>query len=183
MGVLAARGCEWVVCDRSEGVLASSASELSSTKVCKAGRELLSPAGKHLAMQHLLMLGCPTSPGLCQVLDRVGILLLSLPEGWEPLGAWYQFLLSCFADGGEGRISPGLGGEAGESMSGSQWHAECSGEAGGKPASSGSLPHITPIAPANPVTDLTYIWGQGGGTSVAADGVAKSLGSSRLLLC
>lgn len=118
MGVLAARGCEWVVCDRCEGVLASPASKLSSTKVCKAGRELLS-AGKHLTMQHLLMLGCPTSPGLCWVLDRVGVLLLSPLEGWELLSAWYRFLRACFADGGEGRISPGLGGEAGGSMSGS----------------------------------------------------------------
>lgn len=36
------------------------------------------------------------------------------------------------------------------------------------------------ITLANPVSDLTYIWGKGGGMSVAADGLLKSLGSGRL---
>lgn len=51
------------------------------------------------------------------------------------------------------------------------WHAGCWGEHGAECTSSGRHAHTTRITQANPVTDLTYIWGKGGGTSAAADGV------------
>lgn len=65
----------------------------------------------------------------------------------------------------------------------SRWHTGCWGEDGPEHTSSGRCAHTARIALANPVTDLTYIWGTGGSTSVAADGVVKRLGLARLCFC
>jgi len=78
---------------------------------------------------------------------------------------------------------PGLGGEARESVEASRWHAGCWGEDEAERTSGGRCAHTAGIAPANPVTDLTYIWGKGGGTSVAADGDLESLGLATLRFC
>lgn len=89
--------------------------------------------------------------------------------------------------GGEKDLGPfhllGLGGEARESMEASHWHSGCWGEDRAERAFSGRHAHTSRNTPANPVTDLTYIWGKGGGMSVATDGVLKSLGLGRLQFC
>lgn len=105
------------------------------------------------------------------------------------LGSRCCFLPTCFPCTGEGRegsgasSSPWAQGKAGENMEVSCWHAGCWGEDGAEHTSSESRAHTTRITPANPVTDLTYIWGRGGDMSAAADGVLKSLGSGRLRSC
>lgn len=68
-------------------------------------------------------------------------------------------------------------------MEASHWHSGCWGEDRAERAFSGRHAHTSRNTPANPVTDLTYIWGKGGGMSVATDGVLKSLGLGRLQFC
>lgn len=153
-----------------------------------APRTPISPAQKPFTLRKLLVLGCPVSPG-----GSVGPWV-----GWgcsccHPCGLGASGCLVLVSShlfsrhwGGEDlRPLPllGFGAEARQSTEVSCWHAGCWGEDRAERSSSGRHAHTTRITPANPVADLTYIWGRGGSKSAAADGDLKSLGSRRLQFC
>lgn len=191
--MLSVRGCEWVVCDHGRGVLPPLPMNSAPPGCAERGgssspSRLLS--GEVLHPLVTADVGVSHVPRcLCQALGRVGTLLLPplQPGSFWVLGAGFFPLVLQALGRGEKDLGPlpfpGLGGESGESMETSRWHTGCWVEDGAECTSSGRCAHTTRITPANPVTDLTYIWGKGGSTSVAADGVLKSLGSGRLWFC
>lgn len=186
-GALSARGREWVARDRGGGVLASTAST-RLRRACERGGSSSPPgsaAEKHLALPRPPMSGCPASPGVCWgAVCRVGMLLRGPAAGRGLRGAgFFPLVLQPLGRGEEdlGRFPlPGAGGEAGENVDASCRRGGCWGEDGAERLSSGSRAHGAGTPPANPVADLTYIWGQGGGSSAAADGAVKSPGSGWL---
>lgn len=193
MGVLSVRGCEWVACDRSRGVLPPLPANSAPLGCAEQGRSSSPPrlpSGDALHPAVAAPDGVSHVPWcFCWALGRVGTLLLLplQPQSFWVLSVGFFPLVLQALGRGEKDLGPlplpGLGGEAGESVEASRWHAGCWVEDGAEHTSSGRRAHTTRITPANPVTDLTYIWGKGGGMSVAADGVLKSLGSRRLWFC
>lgn len=176
MGVLSARGWQWEACDRGRGVL---------PRLLGAARRR--QGAPHPPLHPVLPAGVAVSHGpwcLCWALGRAGTLLLLSPAAFWVLGAAFFPLVFQALGRGEKDLGPlplhglreRLGRSGGELLA-------CWGEDGAEHTSSESRAHTTRITPANPVTDLTYIWGRGGDMSAAADGVLKSLGSGRLRSC